>query len=143
MNYESGREGGLRQNSFLTTELSEVLLNYTDYDVSASNKPSQLYELCVIASKCDSSEDPVWDTIRNWFKSHDKEKQDVAISHRREISSMNPLHAACRHPDPPLDIIEAFYNAPLISQSSRITMHGFLLTMYAILEHLNLSFNLY
>ena len=51
VNYESGREGGLRRNSLLTTELSEASLNYTDYDVSASDKPSRLYELCVIASK--------------------------------------------------------------------------------------------
>ena len=43
--------GGARQNSLLTTELSEASLNYTDYDVSASDEPSQLYELCVIASK--------------------------------------------------------------------------------------------
>ena len=40
VNYKNGREGSLRQNSLLPTELSEALLNYTDYDVSALDKPS-------------------------------------------------------------------------------------------------------
>jgi hypothetical protein len=47
-------------------------------------------------------------TICDWFKSTNKDKKDVAIAHREEISSTTPLHAACRHPDPPLDIIKDF-----------------------------------
>ena len=70
-------------------------------------RDESLYELCVIASESESGEDSIWDDIREWCRNTSPEDRAVAIAEREKNSKRTPLHEACNHSDPPLDIIQS------------------------------------